>query len=152
MFTMASSSAVLSNPKLFAVAFSASVFAVDPENGKNDVPAGSPYLNNVTIAWNDADSFETNLQRIITQKWIAMFPDGQEAWTEYRRTGYPKLFPVINNNSGGTISTALGIRRLPFPSSELSNNAAEVKKAVSLLSGPDNGGTRLWWDKNPNVH
>ncbi|HVV55762.1 MAG TPA: SusD/RagB family nutrient-binding outer membrane lipoprotein, partial [Mucilaginibacter sp.] len=125
---------------------------VDPENAADDVLAGSPHLNNVTIKWNDADSFETKLQKIITQKWIAIFPDGQEAWTEQRRTGYPVLFPVVNNNSNGTISTALGIRRLPFPSSELSNNAGEVAKAVQMLGGPDNGGTRLWWDQNPNVH
>lgn len=123
---------------------------IDPVNSADNVSAGSPYLNNVTIKWSSADSFETNLQRIITQKWIAMFPDGQEAWTEYRRTGYPKLFPVVNNNSNGTINSALGIRRLPFPSSEVSNNAGEVAKAVTLLSGPDNGGTKLWWDKNPN--
>ncbi|HEY2583603.1 MAG TPA: RagB/SusD family nutrient uptake outer membrane protein [Mucilaginibacter sp.] len=123
---------------------------VDPQNSADNIPAGSPYLNNVTILLNPADPFETNLQRIITQKWIAMFPDGQEAWTEYRRTGYPVLFPVINNNSNGTINSVLGIRRLPFASSEVSNNSAEVQKALSLLGGPDNGGTKLWWDKNPN--
>jgi hypothetical protein len=122
---------------------------VDPTNTANNVPAGSPYLNNVTIKYNAADPFETNLQRIITQKWIAMYPDGQEAWTEYRRTGYPKMFPVVNNNSNGTINSVIGIRRLPFAASEVSNNATEVQKAISLLSGPDNGGTKLWWDKKP---
>ena len=79
-----------------------------------------------------------------------MFPDGQEAWTEYRRTGYPVLFPVINNNSNGAVNSVLGIRRLPFAQSDVSNNAAEVQKAVVLLGGPDNAGTKLWWDKNPN--
>lgn len=123
---------------------------VDPQNSADNVPAGSPYLNKITIAWNTGDTFEHNLQRIETQKWIAMFPDGQEAWTEYRRTGYPVQFPVVNNNSNGKISSTLGIRRLPFPADEVSNNAAEVQKAISLLSGPDNGGTKLWWDANPN--
>jgi hypothetical protein len=118
---------------------------IDPQNSSNN----SPSLNKVTIKYNAADPFETNLQRIITQKWIAMYPDGQEAWTEQRRTGYPVLFPILNNNSGGTISSAAGIRRLPFPASEVSNNAAEVQKAVTLLGGDDNGGTKLWWDKKP---
>ena len=36
--------------------------------------------------------------RIITQKWIAMFPEGCEAWAEQRRTGYPRLFPVRFNH------------------------------------------------------
>lgn len=131
------------------IANSTSVAApyVDPTNAVDNVPAGSPYLNNITIKWNAADSFEKNLQRIITQKWIAIYPDGQEAWSEYRRTGYPVLFPIVNNNSNGTINSVTGIRRLPFAQSEATNNAAQVAKAVSLLSGPDNGGTKLWWDK-----
>lgn len=105
--------------------------------------------SNITIAWNPAATNEQNLERIITQKWIAMFPSGGcEAWTEYRRTGYPRLFPVVVNNSGGTISTAAHIRRLQYPASEYTGNAANVAAGVSLLGGPDNGGTSVWWDTN----
>ncbi|HAL53719.1 MAG TPA: hypothetical protein DCP78_16235, partial [Sphingobacterium sp.] len=35
-----------------------------------------------------------------------------------------------------------------FPQNEYNTNAAEVQSAISLLGGPDNGGTRLWWDVN----
>jgi hypothetical protein len=92
------------------------------------------------------------LERIITQKWIAIFPEGQEAWTEFRRTGYPKLFPVVNNNSNGTISTDIQVRRLAYPASEYNGtNLAEIQKGLQFLAGPDNGGTRVWWDVNgPN--
>ena len=48
----------------------------------------------VTPKWNPQDDKETKLEKIITQKWIAMFPEGCEAWAEQRRTGYPRLFPV----------------------------------------------------------
>jgi hypothetical protein len=123
---------------------------VDTKNGANSIPAGSPYLNNITIAWNPGDTFEHNLQRIITQKWIAIFPDGEEAWSEYRRTGYPVQFPVAVNNSGGLIPTTPGIRRLPFPVDDESTNPQGVAVGVTELGGPDNGGTKLWWDKNPN--
>lgn len=123
---------------------------VDPTNSVNNVNTGSPYLNNITIAWDATATFEQNLQRIITQKWIAEFPDGEEAWSEYRRTGYPVLFPVVVNNSGGTIPTTPGIRRLPFPADEVSNNPAGVTSGIQELGGSDNGGTKLWWDKNPN--
>jgi hypothetical protein len=75
-----------------------------------------------------------------------MFPDGQEAWSEFRRTGYPRLFPVIVNNSGGTIDTNTQIRRINFVDSEINTNKDNVDKAIKLLKGPDNGGTRLWWD------
>ncbi|HUC81199.1 MAG TPA: RagB/SusD family nutrient uptake outer membrane protein [Flavisolibacter sp.] len=101
----------------------------------------------IRIAWNAADNFDTNLERIITQKWIALYPDGPEGWAEFRRTGNPKLFPVVNNNSNGTIDPAKQVRRIPYPQSEYNNNRAGVLSGVALLGGPDGGGTRLWWDR-----
>jgi hypothetical protein len=103
--------------------------------------------SDITIAWDESSTFEKNLERIITQKWIAMYPDGPEGWAEFRRTGYPKLLPVVNNNSNGTIDTDIQVRRIPFPQSEYTNNEAGVETGVSLLGGSDNGGTKLWWDK-----
>jgi hypothetical protein len=108
----------------------------------NDIAYGS----DVKIAYNAAGTDEEQLEQIITQKWIAMFPDGQEAWSEFRRTGYPRLFPVIVNNSGGTIDTDIQIRRINFVADEINTNAANVTTATGYLNGPDNGGTRLWWD------
>ncbi len=101
----------------------------------------------VTIAFNTIDPFETNLERIITQKWLAMYPDGPEGWAEFRRTGYPKLFPVVNNSSNGSISSTVQVRRIPYPQSEYNNNKVGVQSGVSVLGGPDGGGTKLWWDK-----
>jgi hypothetical protein len=116
---------------------------VDPLNSDNNATA----TTSITIKWDDAATFEQKLERIITQKWISGFPEGQEAWSEFRRTGYPKLFPVVNNYSNGTVSTTIQIRRLPFPNTEYTSNLGEVQKAIQLLGGPDNPGTRLWWDK-----
>ena len=104
-------------------------------------------VSSITIAWDEGASFEQKLERIITQKYLAIFPDGQEAWSEFRRTGYPKLFTIDDNESGGAVSTAQQIRRLRFPSDEYSNNAHNVEAAVTLLGGSDTGGTKLWWDK-----
>ncbi|WP_202929082.1 RagB/SusD family nutrient uptake outer membrane protein [Chitinophaga agri] len=115
---------------------------VDPKNSAANAPAPS----DITVRWDDAATEATKMERIITQKWIAMFPEGQEAWTEFRRTGYPKLFPVVNNFSGGVINSTTQIRRLPFALNEYNTNRAEVEKAITLLKGPDNGATRLWWD------
>jgi len=117
---------------------------VDPINAADNSPA----LSTITIKWDPLASNEVKLERIITQKWLAMFPEGQEAWTEFRRTGYPKLFPVVNNYSGGAISTQIQIRRLAYPLSEYATNGTAVQAGVVLLGGPDNGGTRLWWDIN----
>jgi len=122
---------------------------IDPKAitpGQNDIPAGSPWLSTIKIAWSSSTTLAGHLEQVITQKWLAMYPDGQEAWTEFRRTGYPRLFPVVVNNSGGAISTTAFIRRINFAQSERNTNPAGVAGAVQLLGGPDNGGTRLWWD------
>lgn len=116
----------------------------DPKNPANNSPA----VSSITIKWDAGASNEQKLERIMTQKWLAMFPEGQEAWTEFRRTGYPKLFTVVNNKSNGTIDTQTQIRRLAYPQNEYSTNGTAVRAAVSTLGGPDNGGTRLWWDVN----
>ena len=62
---------------------------VDASNAVNNIA----YASDVKIAYNTAGTNEEQLEQIITQKWIAMFPDGQEAWSEFRRTGYPRIFP-----------------------------------------------------------
>ena len=110
-------------------------------------------LGKITVAWDDAANAETMLERIITQKYLAIFPDGQEAWSEFRRTGYPKVFPNVVNNQSGLISTSKQIRRLNFPSTEYATNPEAVQNAIVTLNGEstnptgDNGGTTLWWDK-----
>ncbi|RAJ87710.1 SusD/RagB-like outer membrane lipoprotein [Chitinophaga dinghuensis] len=119
---------------------------IDPKNALNNVLTGDKHLSTITIKWNDGDNNDIKLERIITQKWIAMFPEGQEAWSEFRRTGYPKLFPVVINNSGNTIPTEKFIRRLPIPDQEYITNPKAAARAAATLKGLDNGGTSLWWD------
>lgn len=86
----------------------------------------------------------------MTQKWIAMFPLGQEAWSEQRRTGYPRFMPVkVNKNSDASLTTKLAAR-IPFAPIEKINNTANYQQAVVSLGGPDTYGTKLWWDNNPS--
>ena len=106
----------------------------------------SPAVCTVTPEWDAAVTDEERLEKIITQKWIAGFPEGGNAWAEWRRTGYPRLFPILKNDSQGSIPTELGVRRLPFSTDEKIGNAEEVAKAVAMLDGPDTGATRLFWD------
>ena len=117
---------------------------IDPVN-----PAKCNYTpkTKITIAWNEGASTEEKLERIITQKWIANFPLGFEGWADYRRTGYPEVFPSVSNLSNGVIDTNRQLRRLPFPLSEKQGNSANVSAAVSMLGGPDTGATDLWWAK-----
>ena len=108
----------------------------------------APDPSDVSIAFNTADDFEINLERIITQKWLAVFPNGCEGWAEYRRTDYPHLIAPVNNDSD-VVDTDLQIRRAPYPISEQSENPSGLAQGISLLGGPDNAGTKLWWDQKP---
>lgn len=104
----------------------------------------------VTPKWDNAATNEQKLERIITQKWLALYPEGCEAWAEQRRTGYPQLIKVAVNNSGNTISTDDMIRRVFFNQDYKTDNKALYDALVSKLGGADNGGTRLWWDAGRN--
>ena len=113
-------------------------------------PAGFPdYARQSTakIAWQASADFETNLEQIITQKWIANYPMGIEAWSEWRRTGYPDLAPVIDNKSGGIVDSSRGMRRLRYSFNEASLNKENYPGALQLLGGPDNEATDLFWAK-----
>ncbi|MFD1144899.1 SusD/RagB family nutrient-binding outer membrane lipoprotein [Larkinella insperata] len=83
---------------------------------------------------------------ILEQKWIALFGQAIEAWTEYRRTGLPVLpakdaRAVFSND--GVMPT-----RLKYPTSEYSLNKASLDKGISLLGGADDMKTKLWWVEN----
>ena len=122
-----------------------------PARYDNPVNTGSSInaVSTMTVAWSETANFEGKLEKIMTQKWLAMFPNGQEAWSEFRRTDYPKLFPVVKNNSGGKIDSGKQVRRLPFTPTEKENNTDNYNKAVESLGGPDTGATNVWWDKKP---
>lgn len=104
----------------------------------------------ITPKWDEGAEPAVKLERIITQKWLAMFPEGCEAWTEQRRTGFPKLFEVMVNQSGGTVDSKIGPRRLNFFVSIKTTNPEQYQQLLDALGGADNCGTRLWWDTGRN--
>ena len=124
---------------------------IDPmDNYSTQSPAST-----ITIPWEAGDTDavkERNLERIITQKWIANFPLGTEAWADYRRTGYPRLFPVVVNNNPDITNLQLGARRMTYPLEEYEANGETIRAAVDQwLGGQDKMSTRLWWDCNPRI-
>ncbi|MCD8312720.1 MAG: SusD/RagB family nutrient-binding outer membrane lipoprotein [Bacteroidales bacterium] len=99
-----------------------------------------------TIAWDDSASDAQKLERIITQKWIANYPNGLEGWSDFRRTGYPYIFPPQTNLSSVITDAEHGQRRLRFSQTEYDNNSANVQDAVQMLSNKqDTDATELWW-------
>lgn len=124
----------------------------DPNGGLNTY---TTQLSSLCVAWNDSASKEEMQERIIIQKWIANFHLGNEAWADFRRTGFPHLIPavesVVSNNTQGVRNLRLGARRMPYPADEATNNAENYLRAVDLLGGSDNMATRMWWDCNPAI-
>lgn len=115
----------------------------------NDPSRANSYteqLTDITVKWDASASFEKNLERIIVQKWIANFPLGVEAWSEMRRTGYPKVLPIVQNNSGGLLGDNELPRRCPYPTDESISNHKNYTDAVVMLGGADNIKTHVWWD------
>lgn len=102
---------------------------------------------NADPKWNERDSEEKKLQRIITQKYLALYPNAIEAWTEYRRTGYPFIMKPFDATAPSRIGATYKTRapeRFVYSATSYSSNP-EMKNAPALLGGEDRGSTKLWW-------
>ena len=112
----------------------------------------SPPLTDVPVLFGATPDVQK--EQITLQKWLALYPEGVEAWADIRRSGAFKLYPVANSDNPDLPSTPANpatnwIRRIPFINDEKVSNGAEVTKATdNLLNGPDKITTPLWWDKN----
>ncbi|MBS1915017.1 MAG: SusD/RagB family nutrient-binding outer membrane lipoprotein [Bacteroidetes bacterium] len=83
------------------------------------------------------------LEMINTQFWAATFFNEYEAWSNYRRTGFPVLTPVTypGSQSSGAIP-----RRMVYSTVDKQVNNANYNDAVSRLNGGDKITSRMWWD------
>ncbi|RBQ05865.1 SusD/RagB family nutrient-binding outer membrane lipoprotein [Pedobacter miscanthi] len=106
--------------------------------------AGS-YLANYNLALTPAQQLEA----IITQKYIALnLIFGDEAWNEYRRTGYPASNSDINQATPAqTIVSIAGLStaadklpaRLLYPSTEFTYNSANVPSGINKYT------SKIFW-------
>jgi hypothetical protein len=105
------------------------------------------YITTGWVKWDNAATDEEKLERIITQKWISLYPNGIEAWAECRRTGYPELMPV-QQSEDPDIKPANGefIKKIRYSDVERRENAANATDP-SLNEGQGDGqAVRVWWD------
>ena len=78
-------------------------------------------------------------EKIATQMWLLLYGQGFESWTEWRRTGYPALSPVLN----AAISAIP--RRFLFASDTQSYNNANYQAASATLDNGDSMLSKVWW-------
>lgn len=122
------------------------------------------YVNYKEITQSEIDAFmasstatlsgsdEEKLEQLINQKLVGLFYNGQEGWSEWRRTGYPR---VLVPDDGSTPTKGQSYRRGHYPASEALVNAENYKNAIERLGGKDDVLARVWWDANqaaPHQH
>ena len=126
---------------------------VDPQGLTPDMPS----VTKIGVKWNEGDSPEVKLEKIITQKYIASFPYSYESWVDLRRVGYPKLFPILGvADSDGTIKAGDSkvqtkekiMRRIPWASDDPQTKEDIANTGIPALGegAPDTQGQHLWWD------
>lgn len=96
------------------------------------------YLLQPSVAYTTAAG--TYKQKIGTQKWIALYERGHDAWTEWRRLDYPVLTAPANALSAIPV-------RFTYPASEQTLNKVNYNSASTAIGG-DKVETKLWFDKN----
>lgn len=126
---------------------------IDPQGLTPDMKP----VTTIGVKWNESDSKETKLEKIITQKYIASFPYSYESWVDLRRVGYPKLFPILGvADSDGTIGAGDSkvqtkeniMRRIPWASDDPQTKADIEETGLPALGNgaSDTQGQHLWWD------
>lgn len=126
---------------------------VDPQGLTPDMPS----VTKIGVKWNEGDSPEVKLEKIITQKYIASFPYSYESWVDLRRVGYPKLFPILGvADSDGTIKAGDSkvqtkeniMRRIPWASDDPQTKEDIANTGLPALGNgaTDTQGQHLWWD------
>ena len=96
------------------------------------------YLAQAAVAYKGGAE---GLTQILTQKWIALFSQGGEAWSDWRRTGVPSTIAAGPKALATTMP-----RRMQYSTTEQSVNNEKLQEAITR-QGPDQLTTRIWWDK-----
>jgi len=102
------------------------------------------YVQQPAISYNPAQA----LEQINEQYWVASFLQFQEAWANFRRTGYPALDPIDYPGQDPSVNSTGGgfIRRLPYPLRERSVNTANMEEAAQRMGG-NTLGSPVFWDR-----
>lgn len=106
-----------------------------------EVPGAAAYLLQPSVAY--ATATGTWKQKIGTQKWIALYNQGFNAWTEFRRLDYPAL---VAPSTASASADGVVPRRFNYPIGEQTLNPASYTAAASAIGG-DKLATKLFWDK-----
>lgn len=126
----------------FVTAYNKSIEQSWQQWGVYNAAAYTAYIAEPKVAVTAATDLETGKRKIGTQKWISLYPNGQEAWAEWRRLNYPRLTPARDAQSGRKIPLRNG-----YPGTEPTLNGANYNAQVASMPGGDSPDVPVWWDK-----
>ena len=110
--------------------------------GVTSEAAVNAYLAKPAVAYKGGND---GLKQIGVQKWLAFVGDGGQAWAEWRRTCQPETI-----KAGPAAIVTFVPRRFFYSPTETQANGDNVAAAVAR-QGPDNFGTRIYWDSQKGV-
>ncbi|MEZ4825442.1 MAG: SusD/RagB family nutrient-binding outer membrane lipoprotein [Bacteroidia bacterium] len=117
-------------------AYEAAIRASMDQYGITDETAIQNFLTDPQVAYDAA----RGLELVSTQKWVAMFGQSTESWTNFRRTGWPNLPIALNDQNNGKFP-----KRMLYPSVEQTTNATNVATATQRQGGAELADP-IWWD------
>ena len=90
---------------------------------------------------NPMAAYDGTMERIMLQKYYALFFVDFQQWFEYRRTGLPEL-----PKNEGMLNEKQMPSRLPYPIPVRTNNPVNYQEAVGWMGG-DNINVKVWWER-----
>lgn len=87
----------------------------------------------------DFASVAVGKEKIGLQMWFALYGQGIEAWTEWRRTGQPALSPVVD------AQISVIPKRFYYSTDSQNFNQINYQAAVALLDNGDTMLSKVWW-------
>lgn len=92
---------------------------------------------------NELAQYDDTLERIMLQKYYALYFVDYQQWFEHRRTGFPNLPTTDAMFNNGIMPS-----RFFYPTDVQINNSENYQEAIELLGGNDDINTKVWWDIN----
>lgn len=108
-----------------------------------DATEASAYVDGLP---NLSGANESSLKQLITQKWLANFPNGVEAWADFRRTDYPDItLPKDGVSGSASVASGTWVKRVRYPNSAHLNNEESMPSDKNTID-TDRMDSKVWWD------
>ena len=115
-------------------------------NNATDIPTTPAFTNRpvstLPVAFSSVP--DEQFEQIQVQKWLAVYPDGFEGWSNFRRTGFPKFYQPANYDPSTDVTAGNFIQRIPYTDFMKGLNSQGVAAAETRMGGGGQA-VKLWF-------